>query len=127
MSSPVASKATVPPLVSILAEIPDFRQARGRRYSLMSILTLSCVAMLCGYRSPSAIAEWGHNYGCAWLQLFGFREGKAPSPSTMLRVFRGLDVIKLEQHLTTWAEAVLQLFEAPTSDYLEAVAVDGKS
>jgi predicted transposase YbfD/YdcC len=132
MSSLNYQKIVVPPLPSILADMPDFRQARGRRHPLLSILTLSCVAMLCGYRSPTAIAEWGHNYGGGWLSLFGFREGKAPSPSTILRVFRGLDVGELEQRLAKWAEGVLQslqLVEPPTpaSTGLEAVAVDGKS
>jgi predicted transposase YbfD/YdcC len=132
MSSPDCIKAAVPPLMPILAEIPDFRQAQGRRHSLLAILTLSCVAMLCGYRSPSAIAEWGDNYGSVWLQLFGFPGGKAPSASTMRRVFRGLDVRQLELRLASWAEQVLGWLE-PTClgpgcpNYLEVVAVDGKS
>lgn len=131
MSSPgrAYAEAAVPPLMEILADVPDFRQARGRRHPLMAILSLSCVAMLCGYRSPTAIAEWGHNYGSGWLHLFGFRGGKAPSPSTVLRVFRGLDVKQLEQHLTAWAEEVLRLLEPqpPSPGDLEPVAVDGKS
>src|SRR5438094_9728396 len=97
-------QAAVPPLVDILAEVPDFRQAQGRRHPLLAILTLACVAMLCGYRSPTAIAEWGRNYGSSWLSLFGFPCGRAPSPSTLRRVFRGLDVCQLEQRLACWAE-----------------------
>jgi predicted transposase YbfD/YdcC len=130
MSSQTAKTATLPPLTAILADVPDFRQARGKRHPLLAILTLACVAMLCGYRSPSAIAEWGDNYGSAWLSLFGFRGGKAPSPATMQRVFRGLDVGQLEQQLATWAEAVLGVLEPKCIDCLEpleAVAVDGKS
>lgn len=131
MSSIEYSQALVPPLTTILADVPDFRQAQGRRYPLVALLTLSCVAMLCGYRSPSAIAEWGHNYGASygpgWLCLFGFRGGKAPSPATMQRLFRGLDVKELEQRLASWAEQVLQVFEPASPSCLEAVAVDGKS
>ena len=48
------------PLVEVFAEVPDFRKSRGKRHSLATILTLACAAMLCGYKSYGAIAEWGH-------------------------------------------------------------------
>jgi len=49
------------PLLEIVAEIDDPRAARGRRHPLGAILGLVCVATLCGYRTYSAMAEWGHN------------------------------------------------------------------
>lgn len=38
----------VPPLKDYLAEIPEFRKAKGQRYALLSLLLYVCVAMLGG-------------------------------------------------------------------------------
>ncbi len=59
-------------------------------------------------------------------------QSKAPSPSTMLRVFRGIDTEQLEGRLTQWAERVPQVLEPLSAGELEpvgleAIAVDGKS
>lgn len=109
-------------LQEALAEIPDFRHAQGRRYELRALLLLACVAMLCGARSESAIAEWGANYGAKWLRRLGIKCGSAPSQSTIHRVFKQLDAVAVERAISRWAQ---RLLGAPAP--LEGAAVDGKA
>ncbi len=113
----------VPSLRDALAEVPDFRQAQGRRYELLPVLLLSCVAVMCGARSQSAIAEWGANYGAKWLARLGIKRRCAPSQPTLHRLFKGLDGAALERAVSGWAEAVL----STTVCRLEGVAIDGKT
>lgn len=116
----------VPSLRDALAEVPEFRQAQGRRYELLSVLLLCCVAVMCGYRSQAAIAEWGTNYGRKWLARLGIKRRRGPSQPTLHRIFKGIDCGQLERVLGQWAEQVMESCP-PQSAALEAVAVDGKT
>ena len=118
---------TVPSLIAYLAQVPDFRQQRGKRHSLLAILTLSCVAMLCGARSETAIAEWATNYGAVWRRRLGLTHPTGPSQATIHRVFKGLDHEALEQCVGAWAQQVLGTIPSGDPGLLEAIAVDGKT
>jgi hypothetical protein len=111
-------------LIDVFSKISDFRQARGKRHALPAILALATAAMMCGYRSYSAIAEWGRNYGLALATALGFKNGKTPCAATLHTVFRHLDKQDFEDQLALWAEAILSA--TPTTG-LEAEAIDGKS
>ena len=115
-----------PVLLELLAEIPDFRQAQGRRHPLCAILALSVAAMLCGYRSYGAIAEWGRNYGVEMLRALGFTNDTAPCAATLNTVLRGLDREAVERVEARWAEGVLAA-TAALPGTLEAIAIDGKT
>ena len=56
------------PFIAVLAEIPACRATRGKRHPLAAMLALACSAMLCGYRSYTAIAEWGRNDGTSLIE-----------------------------------------------------------
>ena len=112
------------PLIEVFAEIPDFRRCRGKRHPLPAILSLACCAMLCGYRSYSAIAEWGRNYGAGMAQALGFVHD-TPCAATLHTIFRHVDRDILESKLGAWAERVVA--RVPPAPPAAAVALDGKT
>ena len=113
------------PLIEVLAEMPDFRHPRGQRHPLAAILALACSAMLCGYRSYTAIAEWGRNYGASLTHALGFTR-RPPCAATLHTVFRRVDRDVLEAKVGAWAEGLVTGTPAP-ADSVEALAVDGKT
>jgi hypothetical protein len=75
------------PLIEVFAEIPDFRKPRGKRHPLSAIFALAYCAMLCGYRSYSAMAEWGRNNGVRLAHALGFTHD-TPCAATLHTIFR---------------------------------------
>lgn len=114
----------IPPLIEILADVPDPRAASGRRYPLAAMLTLVCVGLLCGYRNIYAISEWGANYGDAFLEQLGFsRHHGYPAQATWYRVLRQVDVDLVAAKLENWLERVVAV---ETHGRL-GVSIDGKT
>jgi predicted transposase YbfD/YdcC len=113
------------PLIEVLAAIPDFRRNRGKRHPLGAILARACSAMLCGYRSYTAIAEWGRHYGEHLVRALGFTH-RSPCAATLHTVLRRVDREAVEAKLGAWAEGLLG--EAPQTEGGEdALAIDGKT
>ena len=114
------------PLIAVFAAIPDFRKPRGKRHPLAAIFALAFCAMLCGARSYSAIAEWGHNYGTRIAQALGFTHG-TPCAATLHTIFRYVNRDEFEACLGTWADSVAgSLPTAPATPEV-AMALDGKT
>jgi predicted transposase YbfD/YdcC len=114
------------PLIEVFAEMPDFRRRQGQRHALPAILSLACCAMLCGYRSYSAIAEWGRNYGTGIAHALGFTHN-TPCAATLHTIFRRMDRDALETKLGDWAERVVANTPPAPSASEAAVAIDGKT
>ncbi|MBA3438307.1 MAG: ISAs1 family transposase [Pyrinomonadaceae bacterium] len=115
-----------PVLMQVLCDITDHRQEQGKRHSLSAILALSIAAMLCGYRSYSAIAEWGRNYGKDFLEALGFTSESAPCAATFFNVYRRLNKEELENKLGNWAEGLMQLTREESQN-VEQICIDGKT
>jgi|RifCSP16_2_1023846.scaffolds.fasta_scaffold78841_1 hypothetical protein len=116
-------------LLSMLEEVPDFRQASGLRHPLAAILAQAVCAMLCGARSLYAIAQWGRDHGPEITGWLGFRKPKTPCVATLHRVFKRLDVEQFEAAISQWIEGCRRE-TGPGADEeppREALAVDGKT
>jgi len=56
------------PLLATLHDMPDPRQARGRRHPLAAMLAWTCVGLRCGSRSDRAIADWDRCDSQQWAR-----------------------------------------------------------
>jgi predicted transposase YbfD/YdcC len=90
------------------------------------MLGLACCAMLCGYRSYSAIAEWGRNYGTDIARALGFTHN-TPCASTLHTILRCIDREAFEAKVGAWAESVVATAPAAPEAPEIAMAVDGKT
>lgn len=114
------------PLIEVLAEIPDFRRSRGKRHPLSAMLAMACCAMLCGYRSYSALAAWGRHYGRDIAVAIGFTH-QTPWASTLHTVFCHVARDELEAKLGAWSDRVMASTSAVAEAAAPAVALDGKT
>ncbi|HVA89260.1 MAG TPA: transposase family protein, partial [Chloroflexota bacterium] len=96
-----------PPLLECIATIPDPRHARGKRHPLVAMVAVACAATLCGYRSYSAMAEWGRTYGAEIRRALGFTRDQSPCAATFYQLFRRLDLVALEACLGQWVGQVV--------------------
>lgn len=121
---------SVPPLISALEQVPDFRSRHGRRYSLSSILALGIAAMLCGYDTYGAMAQWGKNYGEELAKQLGFTKGRTPAVGTLFTVFSKVDKDALHRVLFDWNQQVLAALGQdcpPAQNDWPVNSVDGKT
>jgi DDE_Tnp_1-associated/Transposase DDE domain len=112
-------------LLEALADVPDPRSRHGRIHPLPAVLALVVLAILHGNQGPTAISQFGRNYGMALAHLLGFRRGKTPAPSSLSDLFSRLNVTAFEAALSRWIASRLP---APAeSAGPQAVSLDGKT
>jgi hypothetical protein len=122
-------------LAEALAPVPDPRRPYGWRpghepIALVALLQLTVVALLCGARSQSAVAQWGRERlddDPGLLEALGLPPGRSPCVATLHRVYRHLDVAAFEAALGAWLGRAGSKPAAQTTRRVPAaVAIDGK-
>jgi hypothetical protein len=82
--------------------------------------------MLCGYRSYSAMAEWGRHYGARLAQALGFTHA-TPCAATLHTIFRRVQRAEFEAYLGAWADSVVNSLPPAPETPEVAMALDGKT
>jgi predicted transposase YbfD/YdcC len=113
-------------LAAALADVPDPRQARGRRYPWELIVTLIAAAIASGPMHGRAIGQWVEDHAetlQTWLEWEGAR---LPSEATLRRGMQEMGVQPLEERLAQWsAELLATDDEAERGDALDGKWVRG--
>ncbi|MFF3062594.1 transposase family protein [Streptomyces sp. NPDC057909] len=92
IKSPSRQHRTITYLPTRLAILPDPRDRRGRRHPFVSVLLVTCSAVLVGARSFTAIGHWARSapqdtlarLGARTVSVFNVRV--APSAATIRRI-----------------------------------------
>lgn len=105
-----------------LAEVDDFRKARGKVHPLVGVLSLTVLALMGGARSLSDVSRWGKLHPEVLTPL---KLRRSPSVPTLSRLLRGVSVNEVRGALVEYAR---QLNESRgQKDGLLVVAADGKT
>lgn len=101
-------------------EIEDPRKAKGKRYSLVTLLVLIFLAKLCGKDTPVEIADWAKNQAEALTQLLGLKRSWMPHHNTYRRVLQ--EILSPEEF-----EQLMEDYHRQTEADGEVLAMDGKA
>ena len=119
-------------LASYLAEIPDPRSPRGRRYEWHYLLILIAAAMLTGASMPTAISHWVEVNQAALIAALRPARKSVPSMATLRRALCRVLIETLEKALGAYqAQQARETGDAGTvvtmqGETLRGAALDGK-
>jgi predicted transposase YbfD/YdcC len=142
-----ALAARIPALVAHLAWVPDPRDPRGVRHSLVSLLATAVAATIAGARSLAAIAEWAADPGMPAELLEALqvrfdplsRRFEVPDEATFRDVLERLDASAFTAAASAWLGELADLRDGAGQQAgarppvrtgrpkQESVAVDGKA
>jgi predicted transposase YbfD/YdcC len=69
-----------------LGQLTDVRKARGKRYSLPTVLSMTMLAKLCGCNRPLEIADWAKNHEEQLVKWLHLERTKTPHYNTFRRI-----------------------------------------
>ena len=114
---------TFPPLLELLADIPDPRRAEGKLYKLPHVLLFSILAIVCGSNSYRGVVTFIDVHRAKLNQAFGLTWRRAPAHTAIRYILQGLDPVAVE---SAFRRHAVQLHAACKSGQ-GSIALDGKT
>lgn len=108
-------------LRDVFAKIPDSKAPYA--YPLEGVLTLICLAMMCGQNGEREIARWAQSQRWDLAERLGFPREKMPSLGTIQEALRRIPPTLFTSLVSDWGEQVLQ---AHGDTQGKGIAIDGK-
>jgi predicted transposase YbfD/YdcC len=101
-------------------QLSDPRKAKGKQYSLLTLLVIIFLAKMVGKDKPLDIAAWAQNHAEELVALLGLKRKQMPSHHTIRRVYH--TIISIEEF-----EALLEEYHQQQNEGDgEVLALDGK-
>jgi predicted transposase YbfD/YdcC len=93
-----------------LASVPDPRGTRGRQYPWTFLMAILCGALVSGLKTVRGIAQWAQEHRDELLSQLPARpkRWRVPSPATLSRTLRAVDITALEREVADYGQAVAQ-------------------
>ena len=115
------SESVLRELVQCLSVMEDPRLARGRRYSLVSVLTIAVLGCVCGCDNAEALEDWGRKEE-DWLSEFLELPHGTPGQDVFLRVLAAVDPMSFRLAFHRWVNQIFVLLGVKGQ-----VAIDGQT
>jgi hypothetical protein len=112
---------SVASLREVFAQIPDSKEPYS--YPLEGVLTVICLAMMCGQNGEREIARWAQAQRWDLAERLGFPREKMPSLGTIQEALRRVPPEVFTRLVSEWAELI---FQARGRAEGEGIAIDGK-
>jgi DDE_Tnp_1-associated/Transposase DDE domain len=123
-SPPVTVPRAAAGLPAALACLPDPRARRGVRHRLAVVVSAAVCAVVAGYRSYTAIAEWVADAPATTVAALGMDPDRRPSEAMIRRLLQALDPDLLTAAISGWLTGRVATGRPSTR---RAIAVDGKT
>ena len=124
--------ADISELMEMLAEIPEFRETRGRQYSLSFIFAVCIVATLAGAKNYREIATVTAGISQHMLRLLGAEwdyfgnRFKYPRRTVIWKALTHVDAAGLDRITGTWLLAQARKYRDEDGEIKWEIAFDGK-